>query len=221
MEEEVIYEQKGLTSSVLGKTFFWMFMGLLATGIISWMAYVSGWVLNLNFKTLAFLELAVVFLFSLFFRKLSATIVTFLYFVYAIINGLTMSVIFYVYELNSIITLFFITAGMFGVLAYVGMKTEKDITNWGTTLFALLTAGLILTLINLIFKNTMLDIILDWAILILFGAITIYDVNKIKRMEENEIMEPDKLYIYGAMEIYLDFINIFLRILALFAKRRD
>lgn len=221
MENEVIYEQKGLTSSVLGKTFFWMFMGLLATGIISWIAYASDWVLNLNFSTLALLELAVVFLFSLFFRKLSATIVTCLYFIYAIINGLTMSVIFYVYELNSIVTLFLVTAGMFGALAYVGMKTEKDITNWGTTLFALLTAGLILTLINFIFKNTMLDIILDWAILILFGAITIYDVNKIKRMEENEIMEPDKLYIYGAMEIYLDFINIFLRILALFAKRKN
>lgn len=221
MEDEVIYEQKGLTSSTLAKTFFWMFMGLLATGIIAWIAYVSDWVLTLNFSTLALLELVVVFLFSLFFRKLSATMVTFLYFVYAIINGLTFSVIFYVYELNSIVSLFLVTACMFGALAYVGMKTEKDITNWGTTLMALLFAGIVISLLNIIFKNSMLDIILDWAILILFGAITIYDVNKIKKMEEYEVMEPDKLYIYGAMEIYLDFINIFLRVLALFAKRKD
>ena len=66
----------------------------------------------------------------------------------------------------------------------------------------------------------MIDMVLDWVILAIFLGITVYDVNKIKNMEEYEIMDPDKLYIYGAMEIYLDFINIFIRLLSLFGKRK-
>lgn len=224
MEDDVIREQRNvLSGNVLGQTFFWMFMGLLATGLIAWYSYSSGVVLELmpNFQMLAIIELVVVLLFSFLFKKLSATLVTVLYFAYAIINGLTFSTIFFVFQLDSIISLFLITAGMFGVLAYIGIKTEKDLSNWGTILSVLLIAGLILSLINLFMGNSMLELILDWVLLIVFGAVTIYDINKIKRMEEYAVMEPEKLYIYGAMEIYLDFINIFIRILSLFGKRNN
>ena len=67
----------------------------------------------------------------------------------------------------------------------------------------------------------MLDIILDWVILFIFVGLTIYDTNKIKQMQEMGFCDDEKLYVYGAMELYLDFINIFLRILSLFGKRRD
>lgn len=220
MEDEVIYQKTELTSGVLGKTFFWMFMGLLATAIISWYSYSSGYVLNLNFGLLAIIELVVVLVFSWAFRRLSATVVTFLYFAYAILNGFTMSAIFYVFELNSIVSLFFVTTGMFGVLAYIGMKTQRDLTKMGNILYVGLFASIIISLINLILKNPMTETIVDWAVLALFLGITVYDVNKIKNMEEYGIMEPDKLYIYGAMEIYLDFINIFIRLLSLFGKRK-
>ena len=220
MEEEVVYQKSGLTSSVLGKTFFWMFMGLLATGIIAWYTYSSGYVLEMNFSLLLILELAVVLIFSLAFRKLPAVVVTMLYFAYAILNGFTFSVIFYAFELNSIVNLFLVTAGMFGALAYIGLKTDRDLTKMGNVLTMGLVAGLIMSLINLILKNSMIDIVLDWVILAIFLGITVYDVNKIKNMEEYEIMDPDKLYIYGAMEIYLDFINIFIRLLSLFGKRK-
>ena len=220
MEDEVMKEKTGLTSGVLGKTFLWMFMGLLATAFIAWYSYSSGYVLKMNFSLLALAELVVVFVFSLAFRKLPATVVTVLYFGYAILNGFTFSVIFYVFELNSIISLFFVTAGMFGALAYVGIKTEKDLTSFGSFLYAGLFAGIIMTLINLFMKNSTLDIVLDWVILAIFLGITVYDVNKIKKMDEYELVEPDKLYIYGAMEIYLDFINIFIRLLSIFGKRK-
>ena len=67
----------------------------------------------------------------------------------------------------------------------------------------------------------MLDIILDWAMLFLFFGLTVYDMNKIREMHDAGFCDDEKLYVYGAMELYLDFINIFLRILALFGKRRD
>lgn len=220
MDDEVMYEKTSLTSGVLGKTFLWMFMGLLATAFISWYSYSSGFVLKTNYQLLLLAEFVVVLVFSLGFRKLPATVVTILYFGYAILNGFTFSVIFYIFELNSIISLFFVTAGMFGVLAYIGMKTERDLTSFGNFVYAGLFAGVIVTLINLIMKNSTVDIVLDWVMLVIFLGITVYDVNKIKNMEEYNIVEPDKLYIYGAMEIYLDFINIFIRLLSLFGKRK-
>ena len=220
-DDNVIYQETELTSNILGKTFFWMFMGLLATGIMAWFTYTSDYILNLDFRLLAIIEIAVVLIFSLAFRKLPAIVVTFLYFVYAILNGVTLSVIFYAFDLKSITTLFFVTASMFGVLAYMGVKTKKDITKFGNILFVGLLAGIIISLLNLIFKNSMVDLVLDWVILVLFLGITVYDVNKIKNLNEMQIMEPDKLYIYGAMEIYLDFINIFIRLLSLFGRRND
>ena len=140
---------------------------------------------------------------------------------YAFINGFTLSVIFVAYEMTSIVYAFAGTAVLFGVLSLIGYKTEKDISNWGTILTVALLVGVILTIINIFVGNTALDIALDWAILFIFFGLTIYDMNKIKLMQQAGFCEDEKLYVYGAMELYLDFINIFLRILSLFGKRRD
>ena len=78
-----------------------------------------------------------------------------------------------------------------------------------------------LTIINLFLGNTLLDIALDWAMLIVFCGLTVYDMNKIRAMQEVGFCDDEKLYVYGAMELYLDFINIFLRILSLFGKSKD
>lgn len=221
MEDSVIYTE----NKIFGKTFFWMFLGLLSTGLVAWYTYTSGYIETLiadeMYSVMLVLELVVVFLFSFLFRKLSSTTVAILYFVYAMINGVTFSTIFALFELNSIIYLFFVAAGFFGILAYIGYKTEKDLSNWSTFLFPLLLAGIIVSLINLFIGNTFLDTILDWFVLALFFGITIYDMNKIKALQNANLMDPDKIHIYGAMELYLDFINIFIRILSLFAKRKD
>ena len=67
----------------------------------------------------------------------------------------------------------------------------------------------------------MLDLVLDWVILLVFFGITIYDMNKIKNLSVEVELDQEKLHIYGAMELYLDFINIFIRILSIFGKRRS
>lgn len=221
MEDSVIYTD----NKILGKTFFWMFLGLLSTGFVAWYTYASGYIDTLisgqMYSIILIIELAVAISFSLLFRKLSSTAVAILYFIYAFVNGVTFSTIFALFELNSIIYLFFVTAGIFGILSFIGYSTKKDLSNWSTYLFPLLLAGLIISLINIFLQNSYLDIILDWAILILFFAITIYDINKIKTLQNSEMVDTDKIHIYGAMQLYLDFINIFLRILYIFAKRRD
>ena len=213
------------TNKLLSNTFFWMFLGLLGTAIVSWYTYSSGLflkiIINNQFSLLLILEIVVVLLFSFLSKKLSPTLVTILFFIYAMINGVTMSVIFVMFELNSIVWLFLASAAGFAILSYIGYKTDKDLSNWRTILFPVLIIGLILSIINIFLGNTLLDIILDWVVLFVFFGITIYDMNKIKLLAEDETLDQSKLHIYCAMDLYLDFINIFLRILSLFGKRKD
>ena len=103
----------------------------------------------------------------------------------------------------------------------MGYKTNKDLTKFGTVLFAALIIALILTIINIFLGSGLLDIALDWAVLFIFAGLTVYDMNKIKSMSENYGIDQEKVAIYGAMQLYLDFINMFLRILEIFGKRRN
>lgn len=221
MENEISVENK-----LFGKTFFWMFLGLLGSAIVAWYTYSSGLfakiVLGGYFNILLVVELIAVLIFSLLFRKLSPTFVGILYFIYAMLDGVTLSVIFAVFELSSIIYLFVISACVFGALALIGYKTNKNLNSWSPYITVFLIAGIVLSLINLILlKSSMLDIILDWGILALFCGITIYDINKIKMLQSEPDLNQEKIHIYCAMQLYLDFINIFLRVLSIFGKRRD
>ena len=138
------------------------------------------------------------------------------------INGVTLSVVFVVYELSSIVSVFIISALVFGILGFIGYKTNKDLNSWGTYIIVFLIAGIVLSLLNLIvFRSSVLDIAIDWLILILFCGATIYDINKIKVLQESADINQDKIHIYCAMQLYLDFINIFLRILSIFGNRKD
>ena len=144
-----------------------------------------------------------------------------MYFVYSMVNGITLSVIFAVFELNSILILFAVSSLIFMVLGLIGYTTNKDLSSWGSYLSVFLIGGLILSLINLFLKNSMFELVLDWIILILFLGITIYDINKIKALQLDSSIDTNKIHIYCAMQLYLDFINIFIRILSLFGKRRN
>lgn len=224
-ENEPIQAQNISLNSVLTSTFFRMFLGLLASAIAAYYTYSSGLFIKIlassGYTILAVIEIAVVLIFSLLFKKLSPTAVTVLYFAYAFLNGFTLSVIFVVYQMTSIVYAFAGTAVLFGVLAFIGKTTDKDLSNWGTYLIIALLIGIVLTIINFFIGSSMLNIVLDWAILFIFFGLTVYDTNKIKNMYESGVMDNEKLYVYGAMELYLDFINIFLRLLSIFGKRRN
>lgn len=221
MENEIATENK-----LFGKTFFWMFLGLLGSAIIAYYTYSSGLLVNIllegYFGILLIVELVAVLLFSLLFRKLSATVVGILYFVYAMLNGVTLATVFAVFELSSIIYLFVISAVIFAALSFIGYKTNKDLSSWSPYITVFLIAGIVLSVINLfIIKSSGLDLIIDWLILALFCGVTIYDINKIKLLQTIPEINQEKIYVYCAMQLYLDFINIFLRILSIFGKRRN
>lgn len=222
MQEPIVETNQ---NKILGKTFFLMFLGLLGTALVAIYLYSSGRIVKLltsnMLEVIVLVEFLVVILFSLLFKKLPASVVTILYFVYAFINGVSFSLIFAAFELNSIIYLFVAAAALFGIFAYMGYKSKKDLSNWSNYLMPLLFVCLIVSIVNIFLGNSLLDIILDWVILILFFAITMYDINKIKELQHVECIDQNKIYVYGAMELYLDFINIFIRILSIFGKRKD
>lgn len=122
------------------------------------------------------------------------------------------------FDLTTIVYALAFTAGLYGVLAWVGYRTNADLTKFGRVLLIALLLGLVLTVINIFIGSTALDIIMDWVILAIFAGLTIYDMNKVKVMAEQGV-EPEKVAIYGAFQLYLDFINIFIRILSIMGRR--
>ena len=211
-------------NNVFAKTFQWMFMGLLITGLISWYVYSSGLFIEIivggMFEGLLIAELAMVFIFSLIIKKCSPTVAAIMFISYAILNGVTLSIIFVLYQLTSITILFFAAAAIFGIMSLYGYRTNKDLSILAPLFFTTLIIGIVVSLINLAIGNGLIDIIVSWVMLLVFSGITAYDVQKIKLLTEDSSLDQSKIHIYGALELYLDFINIFLRLLSLFGRRR-
>lgn len=221
-EENNVVRELNPDNSFFVKVFMWMFMGLFATGLVSYITYSTGFIYNIATPTtwsiILIVELVVVILFTFLFRKLPPLGASILFFVYAIVNGLTLSTIYVIYDLSSIMLVFFGTAIFFGVLALIGYKTDKDLTKIGTIATVALIIALIVSVINIFIGATIIDIVLDWAIVAIFAGLTMYDMQRIKHYKSQM---AEKGYIYGAMDLYLDFINMFLRLLSIFGKSRD
>ena len=223
MEEEVIkdYSRDITSNSILTKVFFKMFTGLLISAIVAWYAYSSGLYLTLNYTMLIVVEIVVVLLFSFLSKSLPAIVVSGMFYLYSLINGLTLGVIFAVYDMPSISLAFVGASVLFGGLGLYGYVTQRDLTKFGTMLMWTLIAGIVVSVVNIFLKNSFIDVALNWIMLFVFCGITAYDLQKVKYIEAYQgQLDMDKIHVYLAMDLYLDFINIFLRILSLTGKRR-
>ena len=214
----------------LAKVFNWMAIGLGLTGAVAWFTASSGlamqFVATPVFMILILLELGMVFYLSARINKIQAGTATGLFIGYAILNGLTLSMVFLAYTQSSIAATFFITAGMFGAMAVYGLVTKRDLSGMGSFLFMGLIGIIIASVVNIFLQSSSLY----WAISLIgvfvFVGLTAYDVQKIKTMGEQGIMEQGeeaikKGAIMGALALYLDFINLFLMLLRFFGGSRD
>lgn len=150
--------------------------------------------------------------------SLQTAIISFL--TYSFISGLTLSTIFLIYELNSLITVFGITSIVFLIFGLVGYTTKRDLSKLGSIAFMGLFAIIIVGLINLFIKNAGLDFGLTIFGVLIFIAFIAYDIQKIKA-QMDYALDENKLAIISALRLYLDFINLFIRLLSLFGSRRD
>lgn len=206
------------------KMFTWLFIGLLITFVSGYALYLNEKLmvnlLSIGFLPIAIIELVIAFVMGIRIQKMNPMTTKILYIIYSVITGITFSTIFVAFKVSSIISIFLITAIIFGALAFYGYITKKDLTKLGTILFISIICLLIAMILNvLIFKNSSFDLTLTiFGVLIFVGYIA-YDVNKVKYLVAS--VGEEKAAVYGAFQLYLDFINLFIRLLELFGKRND
>ena len=226
-------QTKDAVSTFLANVFTYMGGALASTGLLAYwfgstpslMTYLinpMGGATLLGYVVM-FSPLAFVLVMSFAFNKLSSFALLGLFVVYAAVMGLSMSFIFLAYTASSIASTFFITAATFGVMAVLGYTTKQDLTKFGSILFMALIGIIIASIVNMFLSNGMLDIIISCVGVLVFTGLTAYDVQKLKRIGagvEYGSESSNKLAIMGALNLYLDFVNLFMMLLRLFGDRR-
>lgn len=211
-------------NNIYNRMFTWLFLGLFTT-------FISGYSLSLNQELLytiasvglipiIALELIIAVLMGFRIKKMSPLTAKICYIIYSIITGFTFGFIFIEYKLTSIISIFLASAITFGLLALYGYKTKKDLTKFSTILAVSLISMVIISILNLlIFRSTGLELILSvFGVLIFLGYIA-YDMKSVKYLMNG--IGQEKAAVYGAFQLYLDFINLFIRLIELFGKKKD
>lgn len=155
--------------------------------------------------------------------RMSMTSATLLFILYSALMGVTMSSIFMIYTMSSIASVFFITAGMFLVMSLLGYLTRMDLTRLGSILFMALIGVIIASVVNIFLGSETLYWIVSYVAVVVFVGLTAYDTQKIKYMltEYGQVDEMGhKLALFGALTLYLDFVNLFLYLLRIFGDRK-
>jgi len=228
-ETTIIDERrKEVVAELMRDVYLWMTGGLALTGLVAWIVATTPVLQQIIFGSQVILwgliiaELVFVIVLSAAINKMSFGTASILYTLYCVLNGATLSSIFLVYELSSIAEIFFITAGSFAALAFVGTVTKKDLSKLGTFLIMALFGLIIASVIGLIMGNPDSVWISALGVLI-FAGLTVYDAQRIRMMmlDEETVNEGNmKLALLGALSLYLDFINLLLKLLSLFGKKK-
>lgn len=211
---------------VIAKSFLFMFIALLITAFASLTTTIDvaiNMMLGYNFMILMAVEIGIVLLSEFAIRKNWAVFAGVLYVIYSYLTGVTLSVIFVVYTTASIASIFLITAGLFAIMAVYGLVTNKDLSSAGSLLMMGLLGIVVTGLVNIFFlQSTVLDTVICCIGVLVFVGLTAYDTQKIKqRVEMSNDENVLTLALYGGFELYLDFVNLFLKLLSLFGKSRD
>jgi uncharacterized protein len=210
------------------QVFAWMFGGLVVTGGVAGLLTNT---LSHEFLTdsgmpvfwgALILELVVVVFLVAAINRISAGVATTAFMLYAALNGLTFAFIFAFYTTQSVYTAFFVTAGLFGVMAAIGWTTSIDLSKLGTVLLMLLVGLILATIVNLFLASSTLYWITTYAGVVIFCGLTAYDLQKLKRLNTEGMTGEvrDKSAVIGALALYLDFINLFLFLLRIFGSGR-
>ncbi len=189
--------------------------GVLATGMTGLGMFIS------------FVPIVFVLVMSFAFQRLSAPLLTLFFLLYATTMGMSLSVLLFVYTTSSVVGCFGAASVMFGVMAFMGYTTEKDLTSFGRLLTMGLIGILVASLINMFMHSSGMSYIISIVGVAVFTGLTAYDTQKIKRIgagleyEGTSANDTKKLALMGALNLYLDFINLFIMLVRLFGDRRN
>ena len=220
------------TTSCLARVFMRMFAALLVTAAVSFGIYqtpgAAQYLIENPLYIIVAMIVQIVVVLTLSFRvmKMSPAISNVMFFFYAILTGVTLSFIFLGYEIGMIFQAFAISALMFAAMAIYGTVTRRDLTGLGSLCFMGLIGIILASLLNIIFfRDEMMSIIINYIGVLVFVGLTAYHTQRIKNMlaEANDANQEEaikKISVMGALVLYLSFINLFLRILAILGRRR-
>ncbi len=219
----------GVLETAVAKSFLYMFMALLVSGIVAFLtANPSSSAYNMlygshnmaPFIVCLIVEFVLVITCTLTIKKNNVMLSAILFFAFAVVNGLTLSVVLLVYQITSVAYVFFITAGIFGIMAFIGITTKKDLTSMGSICMMGLLGIILAGIVNMFAHSEGMDFAISIIGVIVFVGLTAYDAQKIKELaHSNSGLSTDVIGLYGAMTLYLDFINLFLKLLRLLGKK--
>ena len=205
--------------------FKWLFIGLLVCFITAYSSSMNETMVRMIYGSfggygyLVFLVLELILCFVLILRiqKMSPITAKIVYILYTGLTGLSLNGLFLVYTSNSIATVFLITSIIFGIFALIGKNTKADLSKWYIYLLIALIGIIVLEIVNIFLLNNTLDIVISIITIVVFSGYVAYDVNRLIKVGDY----INNSGIYFAFQLFLDFINIFIKLLRLFGKRRD
>lgn len=228
LSREAQMETSQAFPALMRKTYLWMAMALIITGMTAFVVATNNTVRGafVDYPQIIWVffiaELLLVIGLSAAINKISLPVATLMFVAYAVLNGVTLSSLFYVYTTESLAAAFFVTAGTFGAMSLIGFFTKTDLSSIGKYLLMALIGLIIATIVNIFVDSKAMEMIVTYAGVLIFVGLTAYDTQKIKQMF---LMAPDasestqKCAVLGALTLYLDFINLFLYLLRIFGKR--
>ena len=215
--------------ALMRKVYVWMTLALVVTALSAYYvattpaAFYAIFSNTALFYGLLIAEVVVVIAMTALINKVSFVVAALMMAAYSVLNGVTMASVFAVYEMSSIATTFFITAGTFAAMAIVGYTTKKDLTKMGGILMMALIGLIIAGVVNLFLKSDTVSFIVSGIGVLVFTGLTAYDSQKIKNMLAQCDSVNDgtqKLALLGSLTLYLDFVNLFLYLLRFLGNRK-
>lgn len=218
----------------MGAVYDWMVGGLAISAALAWTVSHSAALLQAILPLLAPLaiaELVLVIVMGLLIEKMSPAVMGVCFVAYSAMTGLALAPICLIYKVSSLALTFGVTAGVFLAMSVYGRVTKRDLSRWGSFLFMGLIGVLVGGLANLFLGSGMIDFVVTCAGILVFAGLTAYDTKKLSLMHAQKFAEGleqngdgtaqvKNLAIWGALSLYLDFINLFLKLLSLFGRRR-
>ena len=229
-------ESGSSTRTFLASVFSYMSTALIISGVLAWWfgndLGLQAWLRHVDGPQIGgltglgyvamFAPLVLVFAMSGLVQRLNSTLLLGMFLLYSALTGMSLSVIFLIYPIAAISNVFFISAGIFGVMAFAGYTTKTDLTKMGSILMIGLIGIVIASLVNMFIGSSTMDYIVSIIGVVIFTGLTAYDMQKLKRMGEQVATGTEtaqKMALMGALSLYLDFINLFLMLLRLFGRR--
>lgn len=227
-------ETASMSKTFVANVFSWMAAALVITSVVAYYFAYNPALSNLLFDEVTgrpnsllyvvmFAPLAFVLVMSFGFNRLSYPVLLFIFLLYSAVMGMSLSFIFHIYTAGSIYGTFASCAGMFGLMAVVGYTTKTDLTNFGSIMMMGLVGIIFASIINWFLQSPGMQYIISFIGVLVFTGLTAYDVQKLKRIGagvEFGVETTSKLVIMGALNLYLDFVNLFMFLLRIFGGRK-